>query len=167
MTIEQKYFPTDKNYFLKTVQAFSKEMLLNEWTEAAFNGYMKSENPMGLMDDFTLSLKEKIGNGKTVLDEVYDILAAIYRHKNGDNQLSFMWDGRTHMDFYDDAWKATYRSWIDSLCLKPEIYRAIVKAAVSDNKMNSDFLKASIRRTIFKTYKVKVTRSNKLHSLSA
>lgn len=167
MSLDQKYFAGDKNYLLKTVQAFNKEILLNLWTSAAFSGYQQSENPMGLEDDFTILLREKISEGKIILDEPYDLLAAIYRFKYGDNQLAFMWDGRTHMQFYDELWKETFSEWCRELCLKPEVYRAIVKASLADEKTNSEFLKSSLKRAILQKFKVRITRSQSLIAKAA
>lgn len=167
MSIDQKYFPTDKNYLLKTVQAFSKDSLLDEWTKQAYNGYMTHENPMGLEDDFTLTIKTKIRQGVSVLDESYDLLAAIFRYKYGDNQLSFLWDGRTHMEYYDELWRDTYLDWTRKLCLKPEIYRSIIKASIATQNMNIDFLKMSVKRAVLKSFKVRISRAQKLHAMSA
>jgi len=165
MPIEQKYFHQDKNYLLKTVQAFGKEALLGVWTKAAYESYMVYENPMGLEDDFTLSLKSNIHRGSGILDEMYDLLAAVYRFKEGDNQLTFMWDGRTHMEFYDEEWKSTYSEWISALCLKPDVYRAIIKASLADKTIHTDFLSASIKRSILDHFKIRLTRAKRLYAL--
>ena len=68
MSIEQKYFYDDKNYLLKTVQAFSKEALTIYWAVEAYHGYMTMENPLGLEDNFTLSIKSEIRKGAFILD---------------------------------------------------------------------------------------------------
>ena len=78
MSIEDKYFDHDKNYLLKTVQAFSKESLQMDWTILTLDGYMSIENPLGLEDDFSINLKSKIHKGAYILDESYDLLSAIY-----------------------------------------------------------------------------------------
>lgn len=167
MSLDQKYFPSDKNYLLKTVQAFSKEALLQEWTKQAYDGYMRNENPMGLEDDFTLYIKTEIKKGISILEEPYDLLAAIYRYKYGDNQLSFLWDGRTHMEYYDELWRDTYLDWTRKVCDKPDVYRSIIKAAMAEKNVNIDFLKMGIRRALLKSFKVRISRAQKLHALSA
>jgi len=167
MSIEQKYFPSDKNHLLKTVQAFGKERFLKQWTEECFNGFLKAENPMGLRDDFTIFLESKIQGGRFILEEAYELLAAIYRLRHGDNQLSFMWDGRTHMEYYDEEWKNTFTRWTEQLCEHKEVYKSIIRAALADEKTNTDFLRASLRRFILKKFKLKLTRSQKLYSQTA
>ena len=148
MLIEEKYFPQDKNYLLKSVQAFSKEILLDQWLQQLLEAYNRQHNPMGLEDDFVIELKKKIGFGKELLKDNYDILAAVYRHDHADNQLEIMWDGRSHMEAYDTDWKEMYNKWICNLSYLKEIQRPIIKYVVSEGGVNHSFLKQSIRRAI-------------------
>jgi len=164
--IDDKYFSQDKNYLLKTVQAFSKEFLLNEWLKEFLIAYNIQHNPMGLEDDFTLELKEKIVTAKPLLEEVYDVLAAIYRMDYGANQLEFQWDGRTHMEVYDADWKAMYKHWTQQLSLIKEIQRPILRFAVSGLQTNNEFLVQSIRRGVLSFFKVRL-RSNTIYRISA
>ncbi len=167
MSLDQKYFPQDKNYLLKTVQAFSKEVLISGWADHCYQGYMRNENPMGLEDDFTIHIKSEIQKGTFILEEVYELLSAIYRFREGDNQLSFVWDGRTHMEYYDEKWKITFIEWVDELSRKPEIYRAVIKASLADGMTNTTFLQASIKRAVLNHFHIRLTRSQKIHTLTA
>lgn len=166
MLIEEKYFNQDKNHLLKAVQAFCKESLLSKWVEQIFLSYNELHNPMGLEDDFIIALRDQVGKCKELLEENYDILAAIYRFNHGDNQLEFQWDGRSHMDRYDEDWKAMYGSWLTSLCAVREIQRPLVKFATQGEGFNNEFLKASIRRAILSQFNLKL-KSQQLHRLSA
>ena len=166
MLIEEKYFSQDKNYLLKSVQAFSKEILLDQWLRQILTAYSQQHNPMGLEDDFIIELKQKISRGIDLLADNYDILAAIYRHNHADNQLEIMWDGRSHMEAYDSEWKEMYAKWIEQLSLNKDIQRPIVKYAVSEGGINHDFLKLSIRRAILSHFGLRM-RANKLYHLSA
>ena len=166
MSIDLKYFPGDKNYLLKTVQAFTKEALMDQWCRHAYQGYSQAENPMGLQDDFTVELQANISRGKFILDEAYDLLAAIYRFKYGDNQLTFIWDGRTHMEFYDETWKETVSEWTQDISRHPEIYRSIVKASLKSDNENIDFLKGSMKRFILRKFEINLTRSRVLRAIA-
>ena len=166
MLIEEKYFPQDKNYLLKSVQAFSKESLLNEWLKEILQAYNLQHNPMGLEDDFMIELKQKISAGKVLLEDNYDILAAIYRHDHADNQLEIMWDGRTHMEAYDADWKEMYAKWISQLSLIKDLQRPILKFVVSPDGVNHTFLKQSIRRSILAHFNLRM-RSQTLYRVSA
>ncbi len=166
MQIEDKYFLQDKNYLLKTVQAFSKESLLNQWLQEILNAYNLQHNPMGLEDDFTLELKSKIHRAKGLLEDPYDIIAAIYRLDYGDNQLTFQWDGRTHMEVYDADWKAMYGHWIQQLSLIKEVQRPLLRFAVSGIHTNTDFLTQSIKKGILSFFNIRL-RSQTLYRVSA
>ncbi len=161
MLIEEKYFQQDKNYLLKSVQAFSKESLLNDWLSQILVAYNYQHNPMGLEDDFIIELKSKIHLGKSLLEDNYDILAATYRYFHGDNQLEIRWDGRSHLEAYDEEWKTTYAKWIEKLSTIKEIQRPIIKYAISSSEVNNTFLVQSLRRGILNHFNLKL-RSQKL-----
>ncbi|WP_424961609.1 hypothetical protein [Ekhidna sp.] len=166
MLIEEKYFSQDKNYLLKSVQAFSKEALLDQWLQEILNAYHLLHNPMGLVDDFIIELREKIHLGKELLVDNYDVLAAIYRHDHADNQLEIMWDGRSHMEAYDSDWKEMYELWIAKLSQIKEIQRPIIKYVVSESGVNHQFLKQSIRRSLLAHFGLRM-RSQTLYKVSA
>ena len=166
MLIEEKYFAQDKNYLLKSVQAFSKESLLNNWLRQILTSYGLQHNPMGLEDDFIIELKKKISFGKELLEDNYDVLAAVYRHDHADNQLEIMWDGRSHMEAYDTDWKGVYVRWIEKLSLIKDIQRPIIKYIISEGGVNHTFLKQSIRRAILSHFDLKM-RSQNLCRVSA
>jgi hypothetical protein len=164
--IEEKYFQQDKNYLLKSVQAFSKEPLLDQWLTQILTAYNHQHNPMGLEDDFIIELKQKIHFGKALLEDNYDILAAVYRFRHGDNQLEIRWDGRSHMEAYDEEWKSVFSKWIEALSLIKEIQRPIIRYAISNTETNSTFLSQSLRRGILNHFNLKL-RSQRLHQASA
>jgi hypothetical protein len=166
MLVDEKYFNSDKNYLLKTVQAFSKNMLLDIWVTNAYTAYNRHFNPMGLEDDFIVGLKSKISHSKMILDSNYDLLAAIYRFKYSDNQLEFNWDGRSHMEKYDEDWKITYHLWIKELCELTDVLKAIIKFAASYEQTNTDFIQQSIRRGILHHFDLRL-RARTLYQLSA
>lgn len=156
MLIEEKYFQQDKNYLLKSVQAFSKESLLNDWLDQILISYNYQHNPMGLEDDFIIELKSKIHLGKALLENNYDILSAIYRYIHGDNQLEIRWDGRTHLEAYDEEWKTTFAKWAERLSMIKEIQRPIIKYAISGSESNNTFLVQSLRRGILNHFGLKL-----------
>lgn len=166
MFAEEKYFNQDKNYLLKTVQAFSKDFLLQLWLQETLHAYHIQHNPMGLEDDFTIELKENITTSQVIIEEAYDLLAAIYRLDYGDNQLSFQWDGRTHMEVYDAEWKEMYKKWIKELSLIKGIQRPILRYAISKGQVNSYFLTQSIRKEISTFFNVRL-RYKTLRRLTA
>jgi len=166
LVLFQKVPFQDKNHLLKTVQAFSKEHLLAVWLEEVLNAYSVQHNPMGLEDDFMIELRSKINDSKEIINEPYDILSAIYRFDHVCNQLAFQWDGRTHMEVYDAAWKAMYLRWAQQLSLVKEVQRPIVKYAITGGNANTDFLKALIRKGILNFFNIRM-KSQTLYRISA
>lgn len=166
MLVEEKYFKSDKNYLLKNVQAFSKDYLLEQWTEVAFEYYNKQHNPMGLIDDFIIELRAKLIKSTILLDGPYDILAASYRLLYGDNQLTFNWDGRSHMEIYDEEWKEKYFEWIKVLSNQNDIQRSIIKYAITQEGINTTFLSQCIKRGILGYFNLRL-RSKTLYKVSA
>ncbi len=165
MFVDIKYFSQDKNYLLKSVQAFSKEILLDEWINTLLYVFNIQHNPMNLEDDFIIELKNKLGRGKELLEDNYDIIAAIYRHNHSDNQLEIMWDGRSHMESYETNWKSMYSHWIHKLSLIKEVQRPVIKYAVSANDLNHTFLKQSIRKAILSYFGMKI-KSKKIYQIA-
>lgn len=159
---QDKYFDQDKNSILRAAQGFVEPQLLQRWVEIAFEGYMQMENPMGLVDDFILQLKSVEEYDTTFLQELYEIVSAIYRYERGNNQLEIIWDGRSHYEVYAEAWSETFEEWMKYFCLKPEIYRAIIKACILKQGTNSKFLYYGVRRTILGHFKLKITRTKML-----
>ena len=162
MLIEEKYFSQDKNYLLKSVQAFSKEGLLDNWLKQILIAYNYQHNPMGLEDDFILELRSKMHLGKSLLENNYDILAAAYRLLHGDNQLEIRWDGRSHLEAYDDEWKNMFAKWIERLSLIKEIQRPIIRYAITGDETNNAFLSQSLRRGILNHFNLKL-KAQKLY----
>lgn len=136
------------------------------WVQELLNAYNQQHNPMGLEDDFTIELRTKIFLGKDLLTDIYDLLAAIYRHDHGDNQLAFQWDGREHMEVYDAEWKDSYAKWIRQLSLVKEVQRPILRYAVSGDQVNSEFLRQSIRKGVLSYFSMRL-KSQTLYRVSA
>ena len=100
---QDKYFEQDKNSILRAAQGFVEPQLLKRWVEVAYKTYMLLENPLGLEDAFIIKLKGIKEYDYEFLQELYEILSAIYRYERGNNQLEIIWDGRSHYEVYAEA----------------------------------------------------------------
>lgn len=158
---QDKYFKQDKNSILRAAQGFVEPQLLQRWCEIALDCYMQLENPMGLVDGFILEIRSVKKYDISFLQELYEILAAIYRYEKGDNQLEIIWDGRSHYEVYAENWSEAFEEWATMFSMKPEVYRAVIKACILQQGSNSRFLYYGIRRTILNHFKLKIGR-NKL-----
>lgn len=164
MLYQDKYFKQDKNTILRAAQGFVEPQLLTRWVNIAFESYMQMENPMGLVDDFIFQLQEIKKYDTSFLRELYEILAAIYRFKKGDNQLEIIWDGRNHYEVYAENWSEEFELCVRQLSLRPEVYRAIIKTCILKQDSNSKFLFYGIRRIILMQFKVRIGRNKLLRS---
>ncbi len=164
MIYQDKYFDQDKNTILRAAQGFVEPQLLNKWIEVSLDSYMTLENPMGLVDDFILELQSIKDYDTAFLEELYEMLSAIYRYEKGDNQLEIIWDGRSHYEVYAENWSNCFEEWTRTFCSKPEVYRAIIKACILKQSANHKFLFYGIRRLILDHFKLQVTRNKTLRS---
>ncbi|MFH6985497.1 hypothetical protein [Marinoscillum sp. 108] len=162
MLYQDKYFDQDKNSILRAAQGFVEPQLLQRWVEIAFDSYMALENPMGLVDDFILRLKSIEKYDTSLLEELYEILAAIYRYEKGNNQLEIIWDGRSHYEVYAENWSESFEKWVQYFCTQPEIYRAILKACILQQGTNTKFLYYGMRKTILGHFNLRITRNKTL-----
>ena len=112
----QKYFPRDKNYLLKEAQDSTKSSLLSYLLSSVKEAYSQKFNPLGLDDPISLRVKKSQRSDLECLYEFYDSLAAIYRFKYGENQLQFLFDGRSHVEKYSEDWTAAFQTWIVEFC---------------------------------------------------
>ena len=140
------YFHLDKNYLLKEAQESKKHLLLEKWVLQSIDGYMQTNNPMGLVDDFIQKISG-ITNYKTdFLEETYDLLAASYRFLFSSNQLEFLWDGSSHFLKYSQEWENQFNHWIYGLSLQDHFTRPILKACVLKEIGNYQLLQKNFSR---------------------
>ena len=94
------------------------------------DAYCQLHNPLGLQDDTTRLIQNFRLKNTERFYEFYDVLSGIYRFKHGNNQLEFVWDGRSHQEYYAQEWKEGFERWIWALCLKPNFLRAVLELTV-------------------------------------
>ena len=162
MFYQDKYFPQDKNTILRAAQGFIEPQLLNLWVQKSLEIYKQLENPLGLVDDFILELEAIHEFDTTALVEIYEIMSAVYRFKKGDNQLEFIWDGRSHYEVYAENWKNDFEEWIVSISQTPEVYRSILKACILKQPTNHKILFYTIRRIVLSQFNLQVGRNKTL-----
>ena len=150
-----RFFDQDKNYILKDVQKALKEELCEQAIHQSVSNFLFWENPLGLVDDFVLQLqKDKVQN-VDFLYPIYQLLSGAYRFKYGANQLSFVWDGRSHYEVYQEEWKEEFIKWINKLGGVPAFNRAILKACLINPDQPLQMLSDSLFRIVSKELKIK------------
>ena len=107
--MSMKQFKNDKNYILKKIQLETKEKLLKKLIKTSTILYNKKSNPLGLIDKTTDKLKKTKEINYKSLNFFYNKLSTIYRYNHGEVQLSFLWDGTSHEEYYRNRWKSFFK----------------------------------------------------------
>lgn len=144
----RKLFPSDKNYILSEVQTSQKETLLQYLVDYVKQFYLDYHNPLGLIDDTILEIKQVKDFPAEAFDEFYHDLATIYRFKHGEVQLEFLFDGASHYDKYLTDWSNFFKQNIRAYCFNKFFVRAILDISVFHHHDRVAFL-AGLRLKYF------------------
>ena len=107
--MSSKLFKNDKNYILKIAQKETKTQLISYLIYEAIKKYELKSNPLGLIYKPYLK-SEKINVTELMkLDFFYRKISTIYRYNYGEVQLSFLWDGSSHNEFYKRNWISFFK----------------------------------------------------------
>jgi len=156
----RKFFPLDKNYLLEEAQLSLQDALLSQLIENVKQCYQQIHNPLGLDDAFSCQVKGfQVRNFKP-LYTFYQNLAAIYRYKFGDNQLTFAWDGRDHGEIYKAEWMEAFEEWTDNFCKHELFLQAVLDLTVflPDNR-HAHLAESRMNHFILKHFDVKFHKS--------
>ncbi|MFY0687595.1 MAG: hypothetical protein JXQ90_10550 [Cyclobacteriaceae bacterium] len=151
----QQSFDHDRNYIVKQMQQDMQLDLSNLAIQRAVDNYLAYENPMGLIDDFVLQLQNIKQFNTDFLKEFYFTAASLFRFLYIDNQLEFVWDGRSQYEKYQDDWSNTFLSWIDKFHNTRSFSKIILKGAVLHQDQRTEFLQNSLIRILLSEFKVK------------
>lgn len=147
----RKFFALDKNYLLEEAQFALQENLLSQLVEKVKLAFEQKHNPLGLEDAFCLKVKKYQSHNLKPLYNFYQNISAVYRFKNSDNQLEFVWDGREHREKYREEWTRAFNRWIEEFCLQELFVQAVLDLTVflpenrhadlAENRMNNFMLR--------------------------
>ena len=147
----RKFFPLDKNYLLEEAQLALQNTLLLQLIETVKTQYELRNNPLGIVDSFTLHIREYKPKQLTLLHTFYQNLAGVYRYKFGDSQLEFVWDGLDHFEKYKADWTKAFLDWTYDFCRQELFVNAVLDLSVflpdncqtplAENRMNHFILK--------------------------
>ena len=164
----RKFFPQDKNYLLEEAQLALQDFLLLSLIDQARNYYELEHNPLQVMDSFSLKIKNYRPKNLKPLQPFYQTLAGIYRYKHGDNQLQFLWDGRSHIEEYQRQWSRAFEEWTDEFRQHEQFTQAVLDLTVflpenrhahlAENRMNYVMLQFFSQKDGFPEFKIRKTR---------
>tara|TARA_B100000579_G_scaffold246282_1_gene202212 strand:+ start:95 stop:682 length:588 start_codon:yes stop_codon:yes gene_type:complete len=105
LEMADKLFKNDKNHILKKVQTECKNEFLKNFIIECISVYENKSNSLNLNDSISSLFKNKKILDYNNLNFFYKKLSTIYRYNHGEVQLSFLWDGITHEEYYKNEWK--------------------------------------------------------------
>jgi len=153
----ERLFLLDKNYILKQVQSDVKLELQALLVDQIKTGYFNHFNPLRLPDERSSMVEEFKPVHFSFFDDLYEILAGIYRYQVGDNQLEFLFDGRSHYDKYLEDWKSSFDDFAEQLITRKNFILAGLELTVfysPDNRI--ELAKNRMRVAIFDHFGLKV-----------
>jgi hypothetical protein len=127
----KKFFPRDKNYILEQAQLSVKQSLLTYLVDFVKVEYLLKNNPLGIDDDFSRSIKEHSSTDYGHLREFYFSLMGIFRYEfYSDNQLVFDFEGREPFERYQEEWSIQFKKWTKEFCRHENFLRAVLDLTV-------------------------------------
>ena len=133
--MSMKQFKNDKNYILKKIQLETKEKLLKKLIKTSTNLYNKKSNPLGLIDKTTDKLKKTKEINYKSLNFFYNKLSTIYRYNHGEVQLSFLWDGTSHEEYYRNRWKSFFKRETNRMSQNLSFLKSVLYLTIFSNNV--------------------------------
>ncbi len=155
--MKSKLFKSDKNYILKKIQKESQTSLINFLVTTSLKTYDQKTNSIGLLDDISKNIKKfNLSNNKDFIF-FYRKISTIYRYNYGEVQLSFLWDGSSHEEFYRKRWKIFFKNEIKVMCENHGFLKTIICMTIF-SKTNNDIseLQYNLSTFIRKKFKIQV-----------
>lgn len=157
----RKFFPQDKNYLLEDAQLRTRDRLLTILIDKSIATYQRENNPLGLNDAFSERIAAYFPKSLDAMYPFYDTLAGVYRFKFGDNQLAFLWDGRDHVEKYEEDWSGTFDEWTSRLSSEIQFCQAVLDLTVFLPENHTVQLAASrMNAVLLERFDVKMNKKN-------
>ena len=144
----RKFFPLDKNYILEEAQLSLEPSLLRYLVDFVKVEFLLRSNPLGMMDDMAVRIREHNHSDFRHLHEFYVNLMGVFRYKfYSDNQLEFIFEGKEAYHLYREEWTRQFKEWTKRFCRHHNFLRAVLDLTVFypsgspvlmvDNRMNA------------------------------
>lgn len=138
--MKHKFFSLDKNYLLKEAQLNATDRLLADLVNRAANFYNLHHNPLGIEDDTIKAIKAyRASPPLPDFEHFYTKMAVIYRYFHGETQLGFIWDGRSHVEYYEELWENFFVTETNKMMQSASFLKIILELTVfaSQHQLNS------------------------------
>jgi hypothetical protein len=145
----RKFFPLDKNYILEKAQLSLEQSLLQYLVDYVKVEYLLRHNPLGIADETAQKIEHHTSPDFRHLHEFYLTLTGIFRFTYyGDNQLTFIFDGRDDFEKYQREWTEQFKKWTKEFCKHQNFLRAVLDLTVF-YPVDSPFLMVDSRMPAF------------------
>ena len=151
--MSSKLFKNDKNYILKIAQKETKTQLISYLINEAIKKYELKSNPLGLMYKPYLKSEKLNVTELMKLNFFYRKISTIYRYNYGEVQLSFLWDGSSHNEFYKRKWISFFKKETSAMINNDTFIKSLLM--LTKNK-NINKLQYKISTFIRKKFNIQV-----------
>lgn len=126
----QKLFPLDKNYILRQAQSLLEERMLEMMVFELKRSYTQLYNPLMLMDEVFAKILDTYDYPTDRLRMIYRQLCGIYRYQHKNNQLELLFDGRTHLEKFQDDWNSQFIAWLRELGQHEQYVKTMLRMTI-------------------------------------
>lgn len=155
----QKLFPLDKNVIFRQAQYLLEEQMLELMVEELIEAYTIWYNPLELMDDTYLLILGHNPFPKNRIRIIYSQLCGIYRYQHASNQLELLFDGRTHLERYQDDWEKQFLKWLRTLGKHESYIKTMLRMTLLyDTESRAEFAENRCKRFINEYFGVRVIK---------
>ncbi|MEX2594058.1 MAG: hypothetical protein WD426_14890 [Anditalea sp.] len=155
----QKLFPLDKNYIFRQAQSTLEEAMLEVMVEELKGAYTLWYNPLELMDDTYAQIQ---GNKEFPTDRIkiiYAQLCGIYRYQYASNQLEFLFDGRSHLEKYQEDWSRLFVQWLRELGRHETYVKTMLRMTLLyDTKSRAEFAENRCKSFINEYFGIRIIK---------
>lgn len=155
----EKLFPLDKNYILRQAQSAKEEELIGLMINELKRSYTFLYNPLMIMDH---TYSRILNSNEFPLDWVrmiYRQLCGIYRYRNGNNQLEFLFDGRTHLEKFQDDWTEALIGYVRQLGQHEQYVKTMLRMTLLyDTKSRAEWAENHCKSFINHNFDLKIVK---------
>ncbi|MEB2776525.1 hypothetical protein SYJ56_14475 [Algoriphagus sp. D3-2-R+10] len=155
----QKLFPLDKNYILRQAQSVLEEELIDRMVFELKRSYTSLYNPLQLMDETYAQILDTFEFPRERVRLIYRQLCGIYRYKHGDNQLEMLFDGRTHLEKFQEDWCAAFIVYVSQLGIYEQYVKTMLRMTLLfDTESRAEWAENHCKAFINSYFELKVIK---------
>lgn len=155
----QKLFPLDKNYILRQAQSVLEEELIDQMVLELKRSYTSLYNPLQLMDTTYVQILKTVEFPRERVRLIYRQFCGIYRYKHGDNQLEMLFDGRTHLEKFQEDWSAVLIEYVRELGIYEQYVKTMLRMTLLfDTESRAEWAENHCKAFINQHFDLKVVK---------